>query len=224
MDGKLTDGNDDSSQRHSELVELNIKTENIEKNAAVEPMNIGGGGDGSNSGPKVQNVRKIRRASINTRKTSGKKPIVKKKHLRRQKKPSANDEVQPFGIGNFVITQLRKITNEAYRDKTEREIMQLVLDRVEHEPVKLKEEKALDLIFNFHEFIYNLNFQKDTEKDAMKQLAELKEPSDEILDVGKILSAELHKISNQKLTRWQLLRFLIDSIEKQSVILNNRNL
>lgn len=54
--------------------------------------------------------------------------------------------------------------------------------------------------------------------DVTEYLAKLPKPIDEIPDIGKILSAELRKITSQKLTQWQLLRLLVDHIENQSVI------
>lgn len=58
----------------------------------------------------------------------------KEKRSPRQKK--RDSEASSFGI--FLDTQLRKITNQKYRDETERDLLRLLLNRIENEPVKLK--------------------------------------------------------------------------------------
>lgn len=65
--------------------------------------------------------------------------FIKKKRSTLQKK--RGNETYSFGC--YMDTQLRKITNPKYRDKTERDVLRLLLDRIENEPVKFE---------NFHLF------------------------------------------------------------------------
>lgn len=111
--------------------------------AAVESVDVVGV---ATSGAGVQCDRKIRRAIINVAKIKS-KAHVKRKQTRRQMKTV--NKVQSFG--NFLDTQLRKITNQAYRDKTERDILRLLLDRIENEPVKLANLLHFPLL-NLHQF------------------------------------------------------------------------
>lgn len=48
-----------------------------------------------------------------------------------QKKPS--DDVQTFG--NFLVAELRKIRSPTYREATQRQLLQLLWDRIDQEPV-----------------------------------------------------------------------------------------
>lgn len=115
--------------------------------AAVESVDVVGV---AISGAGVQCDRKIRRAIINVAKIKSKAhgvKWVKRKQKRRQMKTV--NKVQSFG--NFLDTQLRKITNQAYRDKTERDILRLLLDRIENEPVKLANLLLFPLL-NLHQF------------------------------------------------------------------------
>lgn len=51
-----------------------------------------------------------------------------------QKKPP--DDVQIFG--NYLIAELRKIKSTSYREETQRELLRLLWDRTDKQPVKLK--------------------------------------------------------------------------------------
>lgn len=141
MENNATNEDDGTSQVvQTEPVNLNLKLENLEiqcekigghakegeSNAAVEFEHIG---EASGS-CKLQRDRKIRRAMTGTPKYNGVKWIKT-----RQKKLIVKKSTS---FGSFIDTQLCKITNQKYRDKTEREILRFLYDRIEKEPVKLK--------------------------------------------------------------------------------------
>lgn len=54
-------------------------------------------------------------------------------------------------------------------------------------------------------------------KDAKVYPVKPEKPADEIQNFVEKMSMELQKITGQELTQWQMLRFLMDHIENQTV-------
>lgn len=104
--------------------------EETQSNAAVEPVDIGE----SSGNCKPQRDREVRRATPDMLKYNRVRRI-KRSYRPHPKKPI---EKKSQSFGSFVDAQLQKFTNQKHRDQTERDILRLVCDRLENEPVKLR--------------------------------------------------------------------------------------
>lgn len=128
----------ENSQIPCEKIAQNV--EGAESNAAVESDDIA---EASGS-CKLQRDRKIRRVMTGAPRYNGVKCIKTKPHPKKlivEKKTS---------FGSFVDTLMCKITNQQNRDKTERDILQLVYNRIAEQPVNLRNSWAFFLPCRTH--------------------------------------------------------------------------
>lgn len=145
MGSKPTGENGSTSQiEQSKPVDLNMKSENsqiqceettedateAESNVAVDSGDFGE----ASGGRKLQRDHEIRRAMTSIPKFNGVK-ATKRNYWPLPRKP-IKKKSQSFG--SYVDTHMRKITNQKHREKTERDILRLLFDRIENESVKFK--------------------------------------------------------------------------------------
>lgn len=166
MECKSADGNADASQIEK-LEEQNLQSDSshiqcqesignakkTKSDVVVESIRTLNPGSIDRHFGRAQCVRKIRWVSTITAKANDIKRIKKKRSPPQKKRGG-----QTLSIGRFIDTQLRKISNQKYRDKTERDVLRLLLDRIENEPVKTKTKNSIS--FPLFRYIYfDLNFR-----------------------------------------------------------------